>query len=270
MVTSRSGSIWTATGPPLPLSSMQNLPPRWLHAVGKTEMRQVRVYYLDSNHILQEYCYTSGKGWYPGEVGNLGVQAAQNTKIAAVEYGDSNGGVHLRVYCQESGSNSIKEIANDGSWFRAATLPAAASGSSIAAVAYLWKSLELRVYCQTEDGSIKENALTDNSGWFVGEFSANAPRGASISAIGWSIPEDGGVELQVYWLNAQNTIVYSKNTGSWGSPQTVIGGLRAGLNFAAAEWDFGKRLRLYFQGPDKRVQELYNDGTDVWQPGSLQ
>ncbi|KIJ43127.1 hypothetical protein M422DRAFT_253630 [Sphaerobolus stellatus SS14] len=236
MVTSRSGSIWTETGPPLPLSAMQNLSPRWLHAV--------RVYYLNNNHILQEYCYTSGKGWYPGEVGNLGVQAAQNTKIAAVKYGDSNRGVHFRVYCQP-------------------TLPAAASGSSIAAVAYLRKSLEIRIYSQTENGSIKENAVTNSSGWFVGEFSANAPRGASISAIGWSSSEDGGVELQVYWLNAQNTTVYSKNTGSWGSSQTVIGSLRAGLNFAAAEWDFGKRLRLYFQGPDERVQGLYNDGTDV-------
>ncbi|KAK0200517.1 hypothetical protein DFS33DRAFT_1277941 [Desarmillaria ectypa] len=95
----------------------------------------VRVYYLDKQYFLQEYCYSADKGkWLPGEL--------------------------------ESASGAINEFCNDGYWFRGATLPVALSGPSLAAVAYSWNGLQPRVYDQTDDLSINDHCLNDNSGWF--------------------------------------------------------------------------------------------------------
>ncbi|SJL10242.1 uncharacterized protein ARMOST_13626 [Armillaria ostoyae] len=84
---------------------------------------------------------STSRRWFPGELGGMKIQAATNTSIAAVQYGDDQGGVHIRVYCQELVSGAIKELCNDGYWFRGATLPVALSGSSLAVVAYSWNGL---------------------------------------------------------------------------------------------------------------------------------
>ncbi|KAK0184055.1 fungal fucose-specific lectin-domain-containing protein [Armillaria mellea] len=228
----------------------------------------IRVYYLDEQYILQEYCYSADKGrWFPGELGDMKIQAATNTSIAAIQYGDDQGGVHIRVYCQELASGAIKELCNDGYWFRGATLPDALRGSSIAAVAYLWSGLQLRVYYQTNDLSIKEHCLNDNSGWFPGKSDfGKTPGYVPISALGYGT-SDGGAELHVYWRNLENQIVGTKNTGSWGPVNKVVGGLKPGTQFAAAQWSNGKNLRLYYQTADDSVLEMVNDGAS-WVNGA--
>ncbi|KAK0490451.1 hypothetical protein IW261DRAFT_13667 [Armillaria novae-zelandiae] len=62
-----------------------------------------------------------------------------------------------------------EELCNDGYWLRGATLSDILRGSSITAVAYSWNGLQLRVYHQTDDLSIKEHCLNDSSGWFPGQ-----------------------------------------------------------------------------------------------------
>jgi hypothetical protein len=48
-----------------------------------------------------------------------------------------------------------------------------------------------------------------------------------------------------------------KNTGSWGPVNKVVGGLKSGTLFAAAN---GKYLRIYYQANDDSIYEIGNDG----------
>ncbi|KAK0477566.1 hypothetical protein IW261DRAFT_1565880 [Armillaria novae-zelandiae] len=165
---------------------------------------------------------------------------ATNTSIAAIHDGDDQGGVHIRVYCQELPSGAIKELCNDGYWLRGATLPDVLRGSSITAVAYSWNGLQPRVYHQTDDLSIKEHCLNDSSGWFPGK------------------PDFG---------KAPGCIIGTKNTGSWGPVNKVVEGLKPGTQFAAAQWSNGKNMRLYYQTADDSVLEMVNDGAS-WVGGA--
>ena len=58
------------------------------------------MYYLDPEYILQEYCYSEGRGWFAGDIGKMNIRTSTNTRIGAVQYGDDEGGVHIRVYYQ--------------------------------------------------------------------------------------------------------------------------------------------------------------------------
>lgn len=57
------------------------------------------MYYLDHEHILQEYCYSEGKGWFAGEIGKMGIKTSTNTRISAIQYGDDKGGVYFQGEC---------------------------------------------------------------------------------------------------------------------------------------------------------------------------
>jgi hypothetical protein len=59
-----------------------------------------------------------------------------------------------------------------------------------------------------------------------------------------------------------------KNTGSWGSVNKVIGGLKPGTQFAAAQWNNGRNMRLYYQTADDSLLELVNDGA-TWVGGTI-
>jgi len=60
---------------------------------------QARLYYLDHKYTLQEHCYSEGRGWFLGEIGDMNIRTSANTRISAIQYADG-GGVHIRVYCQ--------------------------------------------------------------------------------------------------------------------------------------------------------------------------
>ncbi|KAK0430772.1 fungal fucose-specific lectin-domain-containing protein [Armillaria borealis] len=120
--------------------------------------KEVRVYYLDEQYFLQEYCYSADQGrWFPGELGGMEIRAATNASIAAMQYTYAEGGVHIRVYCQ--GKEGCRTSSR-------ATLPVALSGSSLAAVAYWKNGPQLLVYYQTDDLSIKEHCIDEHGKWF--------------------------------------------------------------------------------------------------------
>ncbi|KAK0435970.1 fungal fucose-specific lectin-domain-containing protein [Armillaria borealis] len=253
-------SIWTGCGVAGPARIPSSTP---LAAINFNGGKEVGVPNL--LHKARKSTNSASIGrWFPGELGGMKIQAATNTSIAAIQYGDDQGGVHIRMYCQELASDAIKELYNDGYWFRGATLPVALSGSSIAAVTYSWNGLQLRVYYQTDDLSIKEHCLNDNSPGKL-DF-GKAPGCVPISALGYGT-SDGGAELHVYWRNPENQIVGTKNTGSWGPVNKVVGGLKPGIQFAAAQWSNGKNLRLYYQTADDSVLEMVNDGAS-WVGGA--
>ena len=57
------------------------------------------MYYLDSDDILQEHCYTQGKGWYLGDLGGKKLKATPLSRLAAIVF-DYDGARRIRVYYQ--------------------------------------------------------------------------------------------------------------------------------------------------------------------------
>jgi len=228
--------------------------------------KQIRLYYLDTSDILQEYCFTAGKGWFQGEISQLKVKCVPTAGLAAVEYGDDKGGVHLRVYYQEAGTDIIAEAANDGYWHAGQLrLAGAIGGTQLAAVAYYFQSQQqIRVYYQAKDLNVREHGHNDG-GWFTGGFvSGKATALTPIAALAFS-----NVQLQVYFRDSTGHVVFVKNTGSWGSPFTIEA-VGPGHKFAVLQWESGKRLRFYYQEFSGPVRELCSDDSgSSWFPGSL-
>ncbi|KAL1748022.1 fungal fucose-specific lectin-domain-containing protein [Schizophyllum fasciatum] len=226
---------------------------------------QVRVYYLSNEYKLQEYCYDHGaKKWFQGALNDMDIQAAFNTSIAAFHYTDARGRLQIRVYCQEDGSNEIKEFCNDGRWFRGATLPSALRGTSIGAITYQFNGLQHRIYFQTDDLRIREYAH-NNGNWSWGAFSGDlAPGRTPIGALygSWR-----GVVLDLYWMNRNSEIMRSVNLdGRWHTDK-VVGPLVRGSKFAPAQWEGGRYVRVYYQSADNSVLEICNDNNATWYSG---
>lgn len=80
--------------------------------------------------------------------------------------------IHLLRRPVESGSTTVKELGNDGSWYNGALSVSGAAGpTSLAAVAYWFQNeTQLRVYYQAQDLSLKEYGYNEGSKWFQGWF----------------------------------------------------------------------------------------------------
>jgi hypothetical protein len=80
--------------------------------------------------------------------------------------------VHLLKLPEESGSNAVKELGNDGGWYNGALNVSGAVGStSLAAVAYYFQEqTQLRVYYQAADLTLREYGYNGGSEWFQGLF----------------------------------------------------------------------------------------------------
>ena len=94
------------------------------------------MFYLDTDFAVREYCYSEGRGWYPGGIGKLGAKANHHGGLAAIAYGTGvlgagEDGAHIRVYYQSEcrlppdpanllkfltdvENNNVEELANDG------------------------------------------------------------------------------------------------------------------------------------------------------------
>ncbi len=87
-----------------------------------------------------------------------------------------------------------------------------------------------------------------------------APGRTPISALGYPVA-GGGVVLRVFWVSVQSEIVQIENTGHWGAVSSIVGQLKPGVEFAAAQWDDGKHLRVYYQSTDDSMLEICNEGS---------
>ena len=72
----------------------------------------------------------------------------------------------------ESGTGTVKELANDGSWYTGALNISGAMGcTSLAAVTYFFQNeTQIRVYYQAMDLTLKEYGYNNGSKWFQGLF----------------------------------------------------------------------------------------------------
>jgi hypothetical protein len=233
--------------------------------------KEIRLYYLDKDYLVQEHCFSHGKGWYRGEISKLDARATPGSGLAAIAYGSDvlgagENGVHIRVYYQEAKTNDVAELANDGYWHAGELRIADALGATnLAAVAYYFQNqTQIRVYYQNRDLYIKEHGH-NNSGWFKGELNAGQITARSpLSALAFS-----EVQLQVYYRDLKGRVVFVRNTGSWSGPN-VIEGVGPGYNFAVAQWESGKYLRLYFQEFTAAITEYCSDNSgQSWFAGGL-
>jgi len=233
---------------------------------------EFRLYYLDAEYFIQELCYSGGK-FFNGEVSKLKARATPGSGLAAIVWGPLEGAasatvpeVHIRVYYQESGTNTLRELGNDGSWYQGQlNVKNVLGGTGIAAVNYYFqKQNQIRVYYQSIDLTLHEYGY-NTSGWFEGAFNpGQATAVTPISAIAF-----GGVELQVYYRDSAGRVVFASNTGAWGKP-VVIEPIGPGYKFAVLQMESGKYLRLYYQLFNGNLTEFYsNDGGKNWSVGDL-
>lgn len=70
--------------------------------------------------------------------------------------------------------------------------------------------------------------------------------------------------LYMYWYNLQNEIVGTmNNNGPWGPVDMVIGDVKSGSRFAAAQFNNGGNLGIYSETPDDNILGMCNDDS-VW------
>lgn len=227
--------------------------------------RQIRIYYLSENDVLQEYCWSSGSGWASGYQFDSNFRVASNSSIAAVQWSDQ-GSTEIRLYVQGSSSDAIQEYCSNP-WRRGSTLPTARTGSSIAAVKWMQNGIHIRVYYQDPDLAVREHCF-DTGGWYHGEFNrVIAPRHASSAALCWY---DSNVQLRVYWQDGQQDFVCFgwAIVKGWGSVRNVKGPFLAGTHISALDWNTGKNIRLYYQGANDAILEQCSDNDDPWFTGS--
>ena len=149
------------------------------------------MYYIDTNSIIQECCYSRGVGvWYRGEIGQLKAKASPTAGLAATLHSAGDKGFHhIRVYYQgqyrlspphathllkhpaEPETGIIAELVNDGQWHSGdLSIPDALSGTNLAVVSYYFQDqTQIRVYYQARDLSLKEYGRNKN-GWFEGQL----------------------------------------------------------------------------------------------------
>lgn len=232
--------------------------------------KDIRVYYLDTNYLVQEYAYTGGK-WVQGEINKLGARATPNSGLAAVVFGSDvlghgEKGVHIRVYYQDATTLKVQELANDGSWVKGQLeITDSLGGTDLAAVAYYFQNqTQLRVYYQDRGLFLREYAH-NNNGWFKGDFNpGQVTAHTPLAALAFS-----EVQLQVFYRDLKGQVVYVRNTGSWGPPN-AIEGVGPGYNFAVIQWENGNRVRFYYQQFTGALVEYVTDnGGKTWSLGKF-
>ncbi|KAI0742648.1 fungal fucose-specific lectin-domain-containing protein, partial [Daedaleopsis nitida] len=232
--------------------------------------RVIRLFYLSPEYKLQEACHSKSRGWYGGGLNALNVQAAKSTSIAAFTFDEPPGVyMNIRVYCQESNSNAIKEFRySNERWSRSTvTFPTALSGTGLAAIVYRFEGLQHRIYYQSEDLRILEYCHGAN-GWFQGYCEFDGGKASSHTPICALYLRAAGVVLDVYWMNTSQEIIHTRQMNGRWNTNKIVGPLASGSRFAAGLWDGGTYIHVYYQSQDYSVQEVCQDGVEApWNGG---
>jgi hypothetical protein len=237
---------------------------------------QLRVYYLNSDYVIQELGYIEGKDIFIGDIGKLNVKAVPGSGLAVIVHGlearaegegePNDPGLTIRVYYQESGSNLVRELAYNNSWKHGdLRVPDALGGTYLAAVTYYFeRQIQIRVYYQAIGLNLREYAQS-GSGWFQGGFNpGKATNQTPLTALVF-----GAVQLQVYWRDLRGHVFFQRNTGVW-DPIKTIEPIGPGYKFAAIQLANGKNLRLYYQKFDgSLVEYVSNDSGKTWSESNL-
>ena len=93
-----------------------------------------------------------------------------------------------------------------------------------------------------------------------------APGYTSIKALAWT--EENCAVIHLYWTDARHLILQTQNTGSWATVSKVVGPVRPGAQIAAAQWNKGKQLSVFYQSDDNSIVEISGDGHE-WADGAI-
>ncbi|EHK24095.1 uncharacterized protein TRIVIDRAFT_80901 [Trichoderma virens Gv29-8] len=219
-----------------------------LAVVSWDEGKQVRIYCVSSEGLLQEWCGINGN-WSPGYLTNLEVVVAPNSSIAATNWNGSA----IRVYCQEKNCKTIQEYCVGNPWKRGATLPIADSGSNLAALSFEdGGKIHLRVYYQAPDLSLKEHCY--DGGWSEGGFNPGvALKNSAITATSW-VKSGAGVQLRLYWQDSYGLLRGYKWSSGWESTGS-LNPVPVGTHISATNWGSGNSITVYYQADDGNILE---------------
>jgi len=239
-----------------------------------TRGKEIRVYYLDSDYVIQELVYIEGQKVFIGDIGKLNVKALPGSGLAATGhafYGDGAGepneiGFTIRVFYQEPVSYLVRELVNGLSWQHGdLRIPDVLGGTNLAAVMYYFEGqLQTRVYYQAKGLDLREYGR-GAGGWFQGEFNpGKATNQTPLAALAF-----GAVQLQVYWRDLHGHVVFERNTGKW-NPVEIAKPIGPGYKFAVVHLAKGENLRLYYQKFDGMVVEYASgDSGKTWVESNL-
>ncbi|KAL7953518.1 fungal fucose-specific lectin domain-containing protein [Trichoderma compactum] len=235
---------WTVSNDAL-FSAKRSTP---LAVVSWDEGKQIRIYCVSSEGLLQEWCGINGS-WSPGYLTKLEVRVAPNTSIAATNWD----GPAIRVYCQEENSNAIQEYCVGNPWHRGATLPIADSGSNLASLSFKdGGRVHLRVYYQAPDLSLREHCY--DGSWSEGGFNPGvAIKSSAIAATSWS-GTGAGVQLRLFWQDNHGLLRGYRWSRVWESTGS-LNLMPVGTHISAINWDSGSSVRVYYQANDGTITE---------------
>lgn len=231
--------------------------------------RQIRIYYLSSQNMLQEYCYSTGRGWYHGDLNSQWIQVAPNSRISAIHW---HVDTSIRVYFQAPTSWAIQEYCYCGQsgWCRGSTLWNARAGSSIAATRWfsgaldsIHRNLHIRIYYQDEQSYIKE-LCWQVGGWSKGGFSQWAFGGTPIAAFAWY---DYQVNIRVYWQDNYKALLESKYANGWSAGSNITNDVDERCPFTAVELQNGQHYRVYLRDRTALIEKCKGKYGGYWYNG---
>jgi len=204
--------------------------------------KEVHVYSLDSNYYVQDH-YLNNGSWTPGKLSGLKVVASPNAGLAVTQY-DTGSMIQLRVYYQEAGTYTIKELVNDDgttdTWYRGTlSIMGALANTYLAAVTDGSTDEEdLHIFYQTQDLYLKDYRHA-NGVWNQGKF--NPGRATARTPLGaiWS----NAIKVQVYWHDLSGNVVFAK----YGQSPTIVAGISPGHGLSVIQWSDGTNIRIYYQ-----------------------
>ncbi|KAB8224567.1 fucose-specific lectin [Aspergillus novoparasiticus] len=219
-------------------------------AATSKELKNIRVYSLTEDNILQEAAYDSGSGWYNGALAGAKFTVAPYSRIGSVFLAGTDA-LQLRIYAQKT-DNTIQEYMwNGDGWKEGTNLGVALPGTGIGVTCWRYTDYDgpsIRIWFQTDDLKLVQRAYDPHTGWYkeLTTIFDKAPPRCAIAATNFN-PGKSSIYMRIYFVNSDNTIWqvcwdHGKGYHNKGTITPVI----QGSEIAIISWE-GPELRLYFQ-----------------------
>ncbi|KAI5819148.1 hypothetical protein BZA77DRAFT_305897 [Pyronema omphalodes] len=223
---------------------------------------EIRLFYLSSSNIIQEYVYSNGT-WSDGSLASSAIKTSSVSQLAACPFAINN---QIRLYYQLS-NNSLQEASyniggssNEWSILQSDSLPAAKLGSGLSAINFM--TSQIRFYFQYEDFTVAEIAWTtdNNKTWFETksfEFSKSGgppQRARALTAI-------SAVRLE--GAEAQQHVIYQSQAKSFVDERWVEKDRQWSefpLSDTAKDPVDGTKIATTIDGGDITLYHMSNDG----------
>ncbi|TFK71245.1 hypothetical protein BDN72DRAFT_467893 [Pluteus cervinus] len=213
---------------------------------------KIRVYYLDTSYMLQEYVFSSGWGWKKGAT-LPSPDLTPITSLAAVTWRQPPN-QQIRVYYQKQNS-TIQEVVYSSGWsvgfsFNDHAYPGTSLSAAIIKENVINYNPSFRVYWQEHKLSLNEYAWSGS--WSNRDLHFSPTPSSGISAVAW-LDGSGHAHIRIYLGNAAGNVqqlAYDDPNG-WVIPPFIpvnvtVASFKAPVG-AIAWQDEGIEVRIYVQ-----------------------